>query len=84
MTAYTGILIIFVGQLHVFQRVSSGKMVLEAVKSRFAALNYYENGSTSVLNKPARRKSSHFHNNDSSVTFCLIKKNLNLYRALSV
>jgi hypothetical protein len=32
-------------RFHVFQRFSSSKLVLETVGRRFAALNYYENGS---------------------------------------
>jgi hypothetical protein len=41
----TAILIIIEGQLQVFQRFSSSKLVLKAVESCFVALNYYENGS---------------------------------------
>jgi hypothetical protein len=41
----TAILIIIEGRFQVFQRFSSGKLVLNAVESCFAALNYYENGS---------------------------------------
>jgi hypothetical protein len=42
---HTAILIIIKGQFQVFQRFSSSKLVLKTVESRFAALNYYENGS---------------------------------------
>jgi hypothetical protein len=41
----TAILIILEGQFQVFQRFSSGKLVLKTVESCFVALNYYENGS---------------------------------------
>ncbi len=40
------ILIIFEGQLQVFQRFSSSKLVPKTVESCFVALNYYENGSS--------------------------------------
>jgi hypothetical protein len=43
--AVTAISIIFEGQFQVFQRFSSSKLVLKTVKSRFSALNCYENGS---------------------------------------
>jgi hypothetical protein len=42
----TAILIIIEGQFQLFQRFSSSKLVLKTVASCFAALNYYENGST--------------------------------------
>jgi hypothetical protein len=38
-------LIIIEGQFQIFQRFSSSKLVLKTAQSRFAALNYYENGS---------------------------------------
>ncbi len=38
------ILIIIEGQFQILQRFSSSKLILKSVKSRFAALNYYENG----------------------------------------
>jgi hypothetical protein len=41
------ILMIFQGQSQIFQRFSSSKMVLKTVKSRFAALKYYEISRTS-------------------------------------
>jgi hypothetical protein len=41
----TAILIIIEGQLQDFQRFSYRKLLLKAVASCFAALNYYENGS---------------------------------------
>ncbi len=44
--SFTAILIIFEGQFQAFQRFPSTKLVLKTVESRFAALNYYENGST--------------------------------------
>ncbi len=43
---YSAILIIIEGQFQVFQRFSGSKLVLNTVESRFAALNYYEIGST--------------------------------------
>ncbi len=43
-SSVTAILIIIEGQVQVFQRFSSSKLVLKAVGSRFEALNYYENG----------------------------------------
>jgi hypothetical protein len=46
---YTAILIIIEGLLQVLQRFSSSKLVLKTVGSRFAALNYYENGSTDKI-----------------------------------
>jgi hypothetical protein len=39
-------LIIIEGQFQVIQRFSSSKLALETVESGFAALNYYENGSS--------------------------------------
>ena len=42
---FTAILIIFEGRFQVFQQFSSGKLVFKDVEIRFAALNYYENGS---------------------------------------
>jgi hypothetical protein len=42
----TAILIMTEGQFQIFQRFPSSNLVLKAVESRFAALNYYENGST--------------------------------------
>jgi hypothetical protein len=42
----TAILIIIEGQLQVFQRFSSSKLVLKTVESCFMALNYCGNGST--------------------------------------
>ncbi len=44
----TAIPIIIEGQFQVFQRFSSSKLVLKAVESCFAALNYYGNGSMCV------------------------------------
>jgi hypothetical protein len=44
--AHTAILIIIEGQFQVFQRISSSKVVLRTVESRYEALNYYENSST--------------------------------------
>ncbi len=43
MTYSTAILIIIEGLFQI-QRFPSSKLVLKTVKSRFAALNYYENG----------------------------------------
>ncbi len=43
----TAILIIIEGQFQLFQRFSCSKLVLKTAESRFDALNYYENGSTS-------------------------------------
>jgi hypothetical protein len=43
--AHTAILVIIEGHFQVFQRFSSSKLVLKTVKSRFATLSYYENGS---------------------------------------
>jgi hypothetical protein len=40
----TAILIISEGEFQVVQRFSGSKLVLQPVKSRFVALNYYENG----------------------------------------
>jgi hypothetical protein len=37
------------GRFQVFQRFSSGKLVLKAVESCFMALNYYGNGSTARI-----------------------------------
>jgi hypothetical protein len=42
---YTAILIIFGDRFQVFDRFSGSKLLLKTVGSRFAALNYYENGS---------------------------------------
>ena len=42
----TALPIITEDRFQVFQRNPSSKLVLKAVESRFAALNYYENGST--------------------------------------
>ncbi len=42
---HSAILIIIERQLQDFQRFSSSKLVLKTIESRFAALNYYENGS---------------------------------------
>jgi hypothetical protein len=36
------------GENQVFQRFSSSKLVLKTVESRFAALDYYENGSIDI------------------------------------
>jgi hypothetical protein len=41
----TAILTIIEGQFQVFQRFTSSILVLKTVESRFAALNYYKNGS---------------------------------------
>ncbi len=46
--SHTAILIIIESQFQAFQRFSSSKLVLKTVDSRFAALNYYGNGSTST------------------------------------
>jgi hypothetical protein len=43
----TAILILIEGQLQVFQRFSSSKLVLKTVKSCFVALNYCENDGSS-------------------------------------
>jgi hypothetical protein len=43
---HTAIPIIIERRFQVFQRFSSGKLVLKTVESCFAALNYYEIGST--------------------------------------
>jgi len=43
------LLIIFEGQMQVFQRFCSSKLVLKTIGSHYAALNYYENGSTSYV-----------------------------------
>ncbi len=40
----TAILIIIEGRFQAFQRISRSKLVLQTVGSRFAALNYHENG----------------------------------------
>jgi hypothetical protein len=48
--ARTAILIIIEGQFQAFQGFSSSKPVLKTVESRFAALNYDENGSTCSVN----------------------------------
>jgi hypothetical protein len=45
----TAILMIIEGQFQVIQRLSSSKLVLKTVDSRFVALNYYENGSKGVF-----------------------------------
>ncbi len=42
----TAILIIMEGRFEVFQRFSGSKLALQNVMSRFATLNYHENGST--------------------------------------
>jgi hypothetical protein len=42
----TAVLIIIEGHFQIFQRFSSSKLVLKTVKSCFAALNCYENGSS--------------------------------------
>ncbi len=42
--------IIIEGRIEFFQRFSSSKLVLKTVESRFAALNYYENGSSIRVN----------------------------------
>ncbi len=42
------ILIRIGAQFQAFQRFSGSKLVLKAVDSRFVALNYYENGSSSA------------------------------------
>jgi hypothetical protein len=44
----TAILIIMEGQFQAFQRFASSKLVLKTVESCFAALNYYENGSSKI------------------------------------
>jgi hypothetical protein len=44
----TAIFMIIECQLQVSQRFSSCKLVLKIVGSRFAALNYYENGSACI------------------------------------
>jgi hypothetical protein len=44
----TAILIIIEGQLQVFQRFSSSKLVLKTGEGCFMALNHYGNGSTGV------------------------------------
>ena len=45
INVHTAILIIIESQFQVFQRFSSGKLVLKTVESCFVALNYHENGS---------------------------------------
>ncbi len=47
----TAILTIFEGRFPIFQRFSSSKLVLKTVKSRFVALNYYENGSMYLVSQ---------------------------------
>jgi hypothetical protein len=53
---YTAILIIFEGQLQVFQRFSSSKLVLKTVESCFMALNHYGNGSRSHRSRTDKHK----------------------------